>query len=98
ARMMFQDNQILVHLPESERERLRPILEDVHLETREQLGEAEQPVRSLHFLIDSAISVLDVRPSGRMIEVAVIGREGAGGCSVALGTPAALAQETVQIG
>lgn len=95
---MFHENTILAHLPKSEQECLKPFVDEVHLTTRQALTEAEQPVRYLHFPIESAISLLDTRPSGRMIEVAVIGKEGASGCSMALGIQVAPAREMVQIG
>jgi hypothetical protein len=95
---VFDENVILAHLPASERERVQSLIEEVDLTTRQDITEADQPIHYLHFPIGSAISLLDTRPSGRMIEVAVIGKEGASGCSVALGMSAAPAREMVQIG
>lgn len=46
----------------------------------------EQPIRFLHFPVDAAISVTDMRDEQHIVEVSVTGKEGCTGASVVQGS------------
>lgn len=94
----LSQNRILAGLPLQEQEVLRPHLRLVLLPTKAELHELNSPITQLHFPIDCAISLLNLQASGRMVEVAVIGREGCSAFPHMPGAGVALARTIVQIG
>jgi len=87
---------MLVRLPPNEQAVLEPHLRPVLLSTKREINEVGCPVHAVYFPIDCAVSLLSVQESGRMVEVAVIGKEG---CSAVPPFPGlALARTLVQVG
>ncbi|ALA59671.1 Crp/Fnr family transcriptional regulator [Nitrospira moscoviensis] len=72
----LEQNKILAQLPESEKEALRGSLTPVSLQTKEEISYVGSPLRHIYFPLDAAISLMDMQPAGRTVEVAVIGSEG----------------------
>src|SRR4051794_40562097 len=78
------ENRLLEALPRGERERLRARLEPVYLPFREQLYEADRPIRHVYFPTNGVLSVVtDV--DGESVEVGTVGNEGMAGLPVFLG-------------
>ena len=93
-----EQNRILASLPSKERNTLEEHLELVSLQTKEVLSELNSPVRYLHFPINSAISLMDLKAGGDAVEVAVVGREGCTGFTVVQGYKASPCRVVVQVG
>jgi CRP-like cAMP-binding protein len=72
----FTQNEILGRLPDREQEALRERLTPIVLHTRDELNQPGSPLRYLYFPLTAAISVIDMQPDGRTVEVAVVGHEG----------------------
>lgn len=94
----IEQNRILACLPAKERKTLRDYLEPVSLRSKEQLNEVDSQVRYLHFPVDSAISLMDFKSGGGVVEVAVVGKEGCTGFTVVQGYRNALCRVIVQVG
>ena len=93
-----EQNRILACLPAKEGRILREHLELVSLRSKEELNEVDSPMRHLHFPLDSAISLMDFKPSGGLVEVAVVGKEGCTGFTVVHGYRNAPCRIVVQVG
>ncbi len=91
-------NQLLASLPIAEKQELEQHMELVKLRTRQVLNYIGTPLRYLYFPLQSAISVMDMQPSGRVIEVAVVGREGCYCPSGLVGPATSPTHTIVQIG
>jgi len=91
-------NQLLRFLPKAAMEIITPHLERIPLERGQSLFEPGDDVTHAHFPIGGTVVAL-VLPmqDGRIIEAATIGREGAVGGIVSLGSKPAFARATVQI-
>lgn len=98
GRSQIQQNHILGCLPAKERKMVREHLELVALRQKEELNEVDSPVRHLYFPLDSAISLMDVKPNGGVVEVAVVGKEGCTGFTVEQGYKHAPCRVQVQVG
>lgn len=94
----IEQNHILACLPAKERKIVREHLELVSLRQKEELNEVDSPVRHLHFPLDSAISLMDFKPGGGVVEVAVVGKEGCTGFTIVQGYRNALCRVLVQVG
>ena len=94
----IEHNRILAYLPAKERKILKERLDLVSLQSKEELNEVDSPVRHLHFPVDSAISLMDFKPGGEVVEVAVVGKEGCTGFTVVQGYRHALCRTLVQVG
>jgi CRP-like cAMP-binding protein len=79
-------NLLLGHLPDEEFERLRPALELVRLDVREQLYERDKPIEHVWFPVDAVLSVLATVDGEAAVEVATVGYEGMAGLPAFLGT------------
>lgn len=79
------ENEILNSIPEAEYKLIRPRLEPVSLLSYSVLHEAGERIAFAHFLNQGLASLVVQTSSGRSVEVAVIGREGAVGAPLALG-------------
>jgi CRP-like cAMP-binding protein len=62
------------------------------------LHRADAQIKYVYFPIDALVSVLVVTKSGKTVEIAIIGRDGLIGSSVATGITFALSDATVRIG
>ena len=94
----IERNRILASLPPKEHRLLREHLDLVTLRSKEVLNEVDSPLRHLHFPVDSAISLMDFKVGGGMVEVAVVGKEGCTGFTVVQGYKNALCRVLVQVG
>ncbi|MBX3303734.1 MAG: Crp/Fnr family transcriptional regulator [Nitrospira sp.] len=94
--MELELNQLLKSLPVVEKQELEPHLELVKLRTRQELNYIGSTLRYLYFPLQSAISVMDMHQGGRVIEVAVVGREGCYCPSVLAGLSASPTHTIVQ--
>jgi hypothetical protein len=94
----LERNRILACLPTKERKVLNEHLDLVSLRTKEELHELGSPVRHLHFPINCAISLMDFKRGGGIVEVAVVGNEGCTGSTALQGNRNALCRVLVQVG
>ncbi|HSA84599.1 MAG TPA: Crp/Fnr family transcriptional regulator [Nitrospira sp.] len=72
----WERNQLLAMLPPSEKRMLGACTKVVTLQTKQELNLVGSPLRHLYFPLDAAISVMGMEQSGRVLEVAVVGKEG----------------------
>lgn len=79
-------NQLLAALPREVLIRVEPQLGRIPMKLRAILHKPGRPVRDVYFPGAGFCSVLAVLASGKMVEVATVGREGAVGMSGALNT------------
>jgi CRP-like cAMP-binding protein len=77
-------NRILAALPRKEQDRLLPHLELVTLEQGQVLHEAGGPIRYAYFPETGLISLLSIAEEGAIIEVGLLGNEGAIGIPIFL--------------
>jgi hypothetical protein len=96
--LQIEQNGILARLPPSERTVLQDHLELVPLQTREELNAVNSPIRYLHFPVNSAISLMDLQPSGGIVEAAIVGMEGCTGFTVVQGYKNSPCGVLVQVG
>ena len=92
-----KDNGLLGRLTKREFELVRPHLRRVSLATKEEVNGAGSPIRYIHFPISAAISFIDLQPSGRTVEVTVVGKEGCTGSHFLDGAPVSPARTIVQV-
>lgn len=69
-------NKILLGLSPREFEALLPKLEFVRLKVRQVVHEAGETLKSGYFWNSGMVSILNVMPDGRSVEVSIIGKEG----------------------
>jgi CRP-like cAMP-binding protein len=79
------NNRLLDALPRQDRKRLLAASEQVDLKYLQVLREPGQRIRYVYFPVGSSISLIAPTAAGASLEVAVIGREGVFGVSVAFG-------------
>lgn len=72
----FDRHQLLTMLPAAEKRALEPHATLIMLYTKQELNLVGSPLRHLYFPLEAAISVMDMQPSGRVLEVAAVGKEG----------------------
>lgn len=90
-------NQILIDLPQKEREVLFPKLEFVRLLVHQILHEPGDTLKSAYFCNSGLISVLTIFSDGKSVEVGLIGREGLVGLPLVAGFRTAATRTIVQI-
>lgn len=78
-------NHLLGSLSRDESERLLPLLEFVRFGPGDVLHEPDRPIAHVHFVESSLLSCFSGRTGRDQIEVAMIGRDGMAGISIALG-------------
>jgi CRP-like cAMP-binding protein len=78
-------NAILLGLPRKECERVFSSMEAVHTPPRLVLNETAQPINSVYFVNSGLISILNIMPDGKSVEVGLTGKEGFVGLPVAVG-------------
>lgn len=94
----LERNQLLTMLPPSEKQRLGPCTKLITLQTKQELNLIGSPLRHLYFPLDAAISVMGMEQSGRVLEVAVVGKEGCFCPDVLNGLTVSPTHTIVQIG
>lgn len=75
-------NQLLQLLPPAVMARLTPHLEPVHLEKKEVLFRAYEPLRVAYFSDCAVVSFISRLESGETLEVGLVGRDGLAGTAV----------------
>ena len=75
-------NEILLRLPASETGVLLPHLEFVHLKMHQVLHEPGETIQWAYFVESGLLSVVNLQPDGKLVEVALIGRGGFAGLPV----------------
>jgi CRP-like cAMP-binding protein len=78
-------NEILLALPHAESEAVFPKLEFVRLKLHQVIHGAGETLRSVYFCNSGMLSVLNVMPDGRSVEVGLIGKEGVSGTPLVAG-------------
>src|SRR6185436_19058484 len=91
-------NLLLRSLPPDDLDRLLPLLRRVALTPRRVLQHACVPIEHVYFIEEGLISVLAKTDDCNAVEVGLIGREGAVGSAVALGSRSSALSHFVQIG
>jgi len=94
----LEPNQLLTMLPPSEKQRLGSRTKLITLQVKQELNLVGSPLRHLYFPLDAAISVMGIEQSGRVLEVAVVGKEGCFCPDVLNGPTVSPTHTTVQIG
>ncbi len=90
-------NEILLSLPDAERDAVLPHLELVRLTAHHVLHEPGDNLRSAYFCNTGMISILTVFPDGKSVEVGLVGREGFVGLRLIAGFPTAFTRAITQI-
>lgn len=90
-------NQILLDLPQEERELLFPKLELVRLKTHQLLHEAGDTIKSAFFVNSGLVSILSIFPDGKGVEVGLVGKEGFVGLPLVVGFRTAPTRAITQI-
>ena len=72
-------NVILSRLSPERLESLRPHLQPVELEVKQDIYQPNRPIKDAYFVETGMISVVSIMEDGRSIEVGTIGREGVAG-------------------
>lgn len=72
-------NELLNHLPDATRTRLRPRLEQVSLQRRDVLFRAHEPLSAVYFPQSAVVSLVSTLRSGQSLEVGLVGRDGVAG-------------------
>ncbi|HEY6769719.1 MAG TPA: Crp/Fnr family transcriptional regulator [Candidatus Sulfotelmatobacter sp.] len=90
-------NQILLTLPHTERDIVKPKLEFLRLGVRHVLHESGDTLRSAYFCNSGLISILSVFPDGKSVEVGLVGNEGFVGLPLVAGFRTATTRAVVQI-
>lgn len=96
--LILERNRLLAILPTAEKLQLARQTELVELQTKQQLNQVGSFLRHLYFPLDCAISVMDMQASGRLVEVAVVGKEGCYCPSALFGLSVSPSHTIVQIG
>lgn len=91
-------NALLRHLPDREFKHVEAHLKCIPLKVKEELNVVGGAIRFLHFPVDAVISLMDLQPSGRTVEVAVVGKEGCVGSHYLDGARTSLSRNIVQVG
>jgi CRP-like cAMP-binding protein len=91
-------NLLLNGLPPADLARLKPHLHRISTEPRFPLWEPDQPIKSVHFPINSVNSILATDEEGGEIEVGTVGKEGMVGLPLFLGATSAPGRAFTQIG
>jgi CRP-like cAMP-binding protein len=79
------NNLLLGSIPDSEYDRIKPHLERLELRQHLILQEPGREIDSAYFLDDGLASLVVLTTDGRSVEVAIVGKEGMVGTSLAVG-------------
>lgn len=91
-------NRILAGLPNAERNVVEAVVDVRHVHLGEVIDQTGEAVRYLHFPVDAALSLMDVKDSTHTLDVALVGAEGCSGASVEQGSEASPCLNIVEIG
>ena len=91
------ENHLLASLPEEDYQRLLPHLEPLSLEHAAVLYEIEESIKYFYFPFDAVISLVTQMEDGRIVEVALVGKEGVTGLAAVLGQKVSAERAIVQI-
>ncbi len=80
-----KENRLLAALPESEWQRIEPLLEAVEMPLGKVLYESGGVMKHVFFPTDTVVSLLYVMENGASAEIAVVGNEGVVGISLFMG-------------
>jgi len=75
-------NEILLKLPQEESNLLFPKLEFVRLRIHQILHEAGEKIKSVYFLDTGLISIVNLQPDGKSVEVGLVGKGGFAGLPI----------------
>ena len=78
-------NAVLLDLPPREAERVFAEMEFVHIPARMVLNEMAKPINCVYFVNSGLVSILNIMPDGKSVEVGLTGKEGFVGLPVAAG-------------
>jgi len=92
-----ESNQLLRALPPEEYDALLPMLDREHLQLKQTLIEANEPIRNAYFLRAGVCSMLADQQEGGTVEVGTIGHEGFIGIPLVLGADSSPYRVIVQI-
>ncbi|MGA6983894.1 MAG: Crp/Fnr family transcriptional regulator [Candidatus Sulfotelmatobacter sp.] len=90
-------NELLLHLPENERELIHAQLTFMTLSTHAILNEAEGEIEDTYFMNSGLASVLNVMKDGKSVEVGLTGKEGFVGLPVIVGFKSSPSRVIVQV-
>jgi CRP-like cAMP-binding protein len=90
-------NHLLGSLNDEEYQRLLPHLEPMSFEHGDVLYEIEEPIEYFYFPFDAVVSLVTQMEDGRIVEVALVGNEGATGLAAVLGQTVSAERAIVQI-
>jgi CRP-like cAMP-binding protein len=91
------ENEILLGLPQKEREAIFPQLTFVDLRTHDVLHEPGEPIKFGYFLNTGMTSILTVLTEGKSVEVGLTGKDGFVGLPLIVGFSSGPTQAVVQI-
>ena len=94
---MREENLLLAHLPDAERERLAPYLHEVVLDYQQLLIEANQPITDIYFPYDAVTSTIQEMSDGDSVETGLMGIEGFVGVQLWLRAPTTTTRTLVQV-
>jgi len=94
---MREENRLLAALPDAERERLSPYLQDTVLEFQQVLIEPNQPITEIYFPYDSIASTIQEMSDGDSVETGLTGVEGFVGVQLWLHAPTTPTTTLVQV-
>ncbi|HYW62413.1 MAG TPA: Crp/Fnr family transcriptional regulator [Bradyrhizobium sp.] len=94
---MQKSNQLMALFSQADAALLQPHLRPVFLEQQQVLVEAGHPIQSIYFPLDAIVSLVVGLSTGEIIEVAMVGRDGAACIGAALDGRIALSRAIVQL-
>lgn len=94
----FRKNRILAGLSLPERRIVERLAESSRIHLGDILDRPGEAVRYVHFPVDAAISMMDMKDSAHSVDVALIGAEGCSGASIVQGSDTSPCLNIVQIG
>jgi CRP-like cAMP-binding protein len=94
---MQKSNQLLALFSHADGALLQPHLRPIFLEQQEVLVEAGHPMQSIYFPLDAIVSLVVGLSTGEIIEVAMVGRDGAVCVGAALDGRISLSRAIVQL-
>ncbi|MEA5604826.1 Crp/Fnr family transcriptional regulator [Nostoc sp. UHCC 0252] len=91
------ENRLLTALSETEYQRLVPNLEQVNLEVKQVLYQANKPITHVYFPHQAIVSLVCTQKNGSMVEAGMVGNDGMVGLSVIWGSNTTNTTALVQI-
>ena len=94
---MREENLLLAHLPDEERQRLAPYLREVVMDFQQVLIEPNQQITDLYFPYDAITSTIQEMNDGDSVETGLMGLEGFIGVQLWLHAPTTPTRTLVQV-